>query len=220
MARKLFIVSILSVLSSGLCIYRYFFAFWPTYYQEKLYKEPRPLLREALGFLSTRKEHEKKALDLGAGSGNETAYLLKNGWKVWSVDNQEESIRVVGSRADIAPYLYDAKLITKSFAHIAWHELPQFDFIFAGYSLSFLCETEFCSVLNNIQQALKQGGVFAGHFFIPNNRILHWRARGAMTSYMPEEIIEFFKEHQIKLCGEFHRKNSKGVWFNVIVYKP
>src|SRR5438105_3724765 len=88
----------------GIATYKYFFKSWIPYYQERMYKEPRPLLIKALQFCNASTFSEKKALDLGAGSGNDTAWLLKNGWTVWANDKEIESINILSHREDIKSY--------------------------------------------------------------------------------------------------------------------
>ena len=119
---------LLLLLLGGLIMHKYFFKSWTPYYQEKLYQEPRPLLIQALGFFKDS-FYEKQALDLGAGAGNDIAYLLKHGWKVWANDVQEEAIKVIASRNDIQPYIHNLILMPKSFIDLPWDSFPQFDLI-------------------------------------------------------------------------------------------
>jgi SAM-dependent methyltransferase len=116
----------------GLALRKYFFKSWRPYYEEKLYKAPRPLLVKALAFVQD--SSQKRVLDLGAGAGNDTAYLLKQGWKVSANDIQEEAIEIIRSRQDIQPYSHSLVLMHKDFNDLPWNEFPQFDLIYAGYS--------------------------------------------------------------------------------------
>src|SRR5207244_4263975 len=107
--RFLFIV-FLSIIA-GIKVYRYLFKSWKPYYQEKLYKEPRPLLVKAIELIGKHGGKEKRALDLGAGAGNDTVFLLKNGWRVWANDVESEAIKIIAARTDIEPYKQNLVLI-------------------------------------------------------------------------------------------------------------
>jgi SAM-dependent methyltransferase len=137
------IVLIVVLVVFGVTTYKYFFKSWTPYFQEKLYKEPRPLLVQGLQIFNEHPQAEKNALDLGAGAGNDTAFLLKNGWAVWANDREIESMQVIATRKDVVPYKEKLTLIHSSFIDVEWNSLPSFNLIYAGYSLPFLDKDSF-----------------------------------------------------------------------------
>ena len=217
---KLVLLSI-SIIFFGIAIRRYFFKNWAPYYQKKLYKEPRPLLLKALDCFNNTFQ-EKRALDLGAGTGNDTAYLLKHGWKVWANDIEPEAIKVIASRNDIEPYAQNLILMQKSFIDLPWAHLPQFNLIYAGYSLPFAHPLEFMKIWNHIVQAIKPGGIFAGHFFGEYHGAFNWWVKRKMSFFTKEQLLRLFDDFHIDLFEELHETSKSGVIdhsFNVVAKK-
>ena len=189
-----FYVLIALILIMGLSAYKYFFKSWSSYYQEKLYKEPRPLLIQVLKIYDHYPHAEKKALDLGAGVGNDTAFLLKNGWSVWANDKESEALKILSTRKDIELYKDKLTLVEGSFTDIAWQTLPQFNLIYASYSLPFLTRDDFLQVWKHIITALESGGILAVHFFGSGHGGFNaWEKRG-MNFFTKEEIQALLKD--------------------------
>lgn len=207
--KKFFIIiSSIGLLTTAVYVYRYFFKSWSPYYQQKLYKEPRPLLTQALNFLEQNKE--KKALDLGAGVGNDTAYLLKNGWEVWANDVEKEAIELISSRRDIAPYKNKLMLIHKGFSELPWDNFPQFNLIYAGYSLPFARPNEFMNMWNQIRNHLTHNGVFAGHFFGPDHNGFNAWTKSKMSFFTKDDLIGLLEGLKIIVLEEYYEKASNG----------
>ncbi len=201
---------------------KYFFKSWTPYYQAKLYKEPSPLLVKALALGNDFSAQEKKALDLGAGAGNETAFLLKSGWRVWAEDAEPEAIKIIVMRNDIAPYKNNLVLIKKSFVDVPWDQLPQFDLIFAGYSLPFASQKDFFKIWQHIINALPAGGLFVGNFFGPEHKGFNWWTKRKMTFVTKEQLLTMLKDFKVELFEEFYGKDDAGIFehsFNVIARK-
>lgn len=209
------------VVISILC-YKYFFKSWSPYYQEKLYKDPRPLLVQALQLFNVDKSKTKNALDLGAGSGNDTAYLLKNGWHVWANDKESEAIRIIAKRIDIEPYQKNLTLIQAKFTDLLWDSLPVFDLIYAGYALPFINKDNFNEIWDNIIKALKPQGILAVHFFGTHHQGFNWWERKNMVFFTKEDTIHLLKDFGIILLEESCDKNDNGIIdhsFSVIACK-
>lgn len=204
------IIIVIFFLLVALALHRYFVKSWTTYYAQKLYKEPRPLLIQALEYFKTDLQ-EKKALDLGAGVGNDTAYLLAQGWHVWANDAESEALVLMKMRADIQLYAYNAILMHKSFSDLPWAVLPQFDLVYAGYSLPFVPHLEFMLLWQNVVQAIKPGGIFAAHFFDYDHGAFNQWTRRNMTFFTKEALLELFHAFKIESFKEIHEKNAQGV---------
>src|SRR5438552_8815878 len=95
---------------------------------------------------------EKRALDLGAGAGHDTAYLLKNGWQVWAIDEEKESTDFLQKREDIVPYTKSLKVMNTAFIDLPWDTLSQLRFylMYAAFSLPFMTRHNFFIVLPKI----------------------------------------------------------------------
>lgn len=195
---------------------------WSPHFQKRLYKEPRPLLMQALEIYNKSPNKEKKALDLGAGAGNETAFLLQNGWTVWANDREKESIEIISTRKDIQPYKDNLMLIQKSFTDIPWDNLPLFTMIYAIYALPFLDKNNFHHVWNAVVSHLETDGILAVSFFGPKHQVFGWWEARNMSFFTKKEILELFKDFDIKIFEELCEKNDENIMehvFTVIAQK-
>ncbi len=62
---------------------------WEDYYQKLQGREIRPLLINALEYYAAEPaKQERQAIELGFGDGTESAWLIKNGWHVWYVEEK------------------------------------------------------------------------------------------------------------------------------------
>lgn len=82
-----------------------------------------------------------KAIDIGCGAGNDSVYLLKNGWNVISIDkeNLEERISKRLSLEEIKRF----KFQKQNFEDM---KLEETDLIVANYSLSFCYKKKFYEI--------------------------------------------------------------------------
>jgi len=130
-------------------------------------KPPRENLKKALQIFAKEFDEKKArrrliAADLGAGAGNETIYLIENGWKVILVN--------------------------------------------ASISLPFVPRTEMKEVWKKIVDALREGGVFTGHFFGPEHA---WSNNPRMSFYSVKEIfVEFFDDYRFEIRFLFNKKGE------------
>jgi tellurite methyltransferase len=208
------VIFIILISIFGVATYKYFFKSWAPYYQKRLSQEPRPLLVEALKMYKENASAEKKVLELGAGSGNDTAWLLKNGWTVWANDREIESIKIISQRKDVDSYKERLHLIHADFLNLAWSELPQFDLIYASYALPFLDKNNFHIVWNHIIAQLKVDGILAVNFFDQRHQGFNAWEKRSMTFFTEEEIVDLFKGFKIEFFEE-----SDDYSFDVIVRK-
>ena len=220
-SKKLYILLfVFGFLCVGLFTYRYFVKSWAPYYQKKLYKEPRPLLLKALTHFPANTS--KNALDLGAGAGNDTAFLLNNNWHVWATDAEKEAIAIIDTRKDIQLHRTNLVLLHNSFIDMPWNTLPSFDFVYASYALPFAAPADFVSIWNHLEQSLKKDGIFAGNFFGPEQGGFNWWQKRNMTLLTKEQVQALFASFEIIVFEESHGKDDRGIFdhsFNVIARK-
>lgn len=151
---------------------------WKEYLTKTANNEPSKLLIEALGYA----QKSGPALDLGAGALNEAYYLSSLGYTVTAVDSNP-----------------DVKLYLKEDKHPIDLEITKFnDFSFplnhyvvinARYSLPFNDPKTFANVLMRITASLKEGGVFVGQLFGPEDE---WSHRTDMNFHTREQIETLF----------------------------
>lgn len=66
----------------------------PLKYYEKTFKmKPNPMVVGVIEILSIFKHRGKTALDLGAGAGRDSKYLLKRGYRVTAVDKDPNAVK-------------------------------------------------------------------------------------------------------------------------------
>jgi SAM-dependent methyltransferase len=218
--RKYFVVA--AILLGSIFCYKYFFKSWSPYYQEKLYKNPRPLLIQALQSFNEYSGKERKALDLGAGAGNDTAFLLKNGWHVWANDKEPQAIQIMSTRTDIEPYKNNITFIQARFSDVPWDTLPLFDLVYAGYALPFVDKDSFYGLWRNIFNALKPQAIFAAHFFGSGHEGFNAWEKRSMNFFTKAEIVHLLQGFEIIILEESTDINEHGIMdhsFSVIARK-
>lgn len=163
---------------------------------------------------------ERFAIDLGSGSGRDTAELLRRGWKVLAVDNEPEAIKWV--RSATKPK-YHARLRTRlvSFEKV---KLPKCDLVNASYSLPFCSPERFASFWRRILASIRPGGRFAGHFFGVRDE---WARDSLMTFHTVRQVKSrlSYLETEFFLEREWNGTTASGLrkhWhvFSVVARKP
>lgn len=155
---------------------------WERFYQFTHDSPPWPLVERAVALLP----EGGRALDLGAGAGRDTRYLLAHGFAVTAVDADahaaerlralaDERLRVVHSTFEAFPF-----------------EPRSYDLISAQFALPFVPEPAFSAVFARLVEALRveahtPGGIFAGQFFGVNDE---WNTPGRRMTFVTRERAE------------------------------
>ena len=130
-------------------------ATWSDYYEQNDAREPREMLLRVLDRFGPGARH---AVDLGCGSGIDTAAMLARGWTVFAADAEQEAIDRLRSR--IAPALRPR--LTAVVSAMEDVSIPASDLVWAGYS-SFFCRPDrFPAVWSSIRSSVRPSGRFAG----------------------------------------------------------
>ncbi len=119
--------------------------------------EPRDSLLKALQYFNENLPSKKRAIDLGTGNGRDTYALLQSNWNVQAYDRSEAAIANLKAHPQL-------KTSCCSFETIPWETL-EVELVNASFALPFCPMNVFPQVWNGIENALVEGGVFAGHFF-------------------------------------------------------
>ena len=100
------------------------------------------------------------AVDLGAGTGRDTAELIRRGWRVLAIDREAEAIgrlhELVGADGG------RLETITARYEQVDW---PACDLLNASFALPFCSPSEFPRVWSRIVDSIVPGGRFAGQLF-------------------------------------------------------
>lgn len=101
------------------------------------------------------------ALDLGAGAGVETGFLIQNGWNVTAIDKE------IINKAEIETRLDDKQKTRLNFKEYSFEELigkpelykEQYDLVIGINSLFFCSKEKIDELLRQIGSSLKPGGI-------------------------------------------------------------
>jgi len=98
------------------------------------------------------------ALDLGAGAGKDSRYLLENGYRVTAVDSDPASKKFLQK-------LPDQNKLTIVTATLQDFDFEKYNLITSWFTLSFLPEEDLIDVFSKIKESLNPGGIFTGNVF-------------------------------------------------------
>jgi len=126
-------------------------------------------------------DHPGHALDLGCGAGRDTRWLLSQGWQVTAVDAQPEAI------AYLAGLPQDKLRAVHSNFEDFEFEPEAYDLISSQFSLPYVPESSFYDLFARVKQAIKPGGVFAGHFFGNHDE---WNTPESNMTFLAREEVD------------------------------
>ncbi len=118
--------------------------------------DARPTLLDALA----RFPAPGLAVDLGCGTGRDTAELLRRGWRVVAVDREQEALDRL--HALVGPDSPQLETRHGRLEEAAW---PACDLVNASFALPFCPPESFPAVWRRIVESLRPGGRFCGQLF-------------------------------------------------------
>ncbi|WP_431277725.1 class I SAM-dependent methyltransferase [Leifsonia poae] len=150
---------------------------WSEFYTEQGGRGVRPTFTAGLEAWAdtTGTSAPGDAVDLGCGDGVETRQLAEQGWHVLAIDSDPDVEKRV--RAEVGDALASRVDVRRaSFETLG--DLPESDFIYAGFALPFCDPGHFPYLWADIRDALRPGAVFAGELFGPDDE---WFGRAGMN---------------------------------------
>lgn len=156
---------------------------WENYYQKTKGRATRKVLLDVLDIIEkgTPKD-SRNAIDLGCGTGIETAILLERGWSVLAIDSEPGAIRHLIQ--NVSEEFRDR--LETQVAKFEEVSLREADLIHASLSLPFCHPDHFPYLWEKIVSAIQPGGRFAGDFF------------GIRDSWANEPDMTFLTEEQVR----------------------
>jgi len=143
------------------------------------------------------------AVDLGCGSGRDTAALTQFGFRVVAIDGRREALMRVLHRRDV-----DRRRLTCQLASFPDVDLPQdVQLINASHSLHFCPPTRFMGFWAYLWDRLAPGGRICGHLFgvddhFGKNRSLSTFDANQVQALLTPFNVEMFSESRGRLPGK------------------
>jgi membrane dipeptidase len=160
--------------------------------------DARPTLLDALD----RFDEPGLAVDLGAGTGRDTAELLRRGWSVIAIDGQREAIdRLLALVGGESPRL---ETRVARFEDERW---PPCDLVNASYALPLAEPERFDAVWRRIVDSLRPGGRFSGQVYGVNDT---WAGSGIVVKTRAE-VDEMLAPFVVERLEEFDGEDATAI---------
>jgi tellurite methyltransferase len=194
---------------------------WSQYY-DAAGEDPRDTLLDALRRFDEDGAQPGLAVDLGCGTGRDTAELLRRGWTVLAVDGEPEAIERLRRRADVDG---DArKRLQTCVARFEDAEWPPADLVNASFSLAFCPPRAFSRLWDHVVRSLRPGGRFSGHLFGDRDG---WADEPEMTFLTRAEVEALLDPLAVERLDEVEEdgttaRGAEKHWhlFHVVALKP
>ena len=129
------------------------------YEKSKMFNRPSALLR---GFFNMKLNEElknKTAIDFGCGVGNDTQFLIENGFFVTCVDKNSRAKELVYEKLqDCNKYQF----LNEDFKDV---KLPKVDLFYSCLSLQFINPKDIDGVMKKINESINERGFFVRKLF-------------------------------------------------------
>jgi len=158
--------------------------------------DPRATLLDALARFDT----PGLAVDLGAGTGRDTAELLRRGWRVIAIDREQYAVDRLSAIA--SPPQLETRL-----ARFEDAEWPPSDLVNSSFALPFCPPREFPRLWERIVDSLRRGGRFCGQLFGDHD---DWAGSGVVV-HTRDEVRELLAPFEVELLDEFDQDGKTAV---------
>lgn len=124
------------------------------YKQSQIFNKPSSLLRGFFNMKLNEKLKGKKAIDFGCGVGNDTKFLIENGFFVTCIDKRSKSKELAYEKLQ-GSNKYE--FINEEFKEV---KLPKVDLFYSCLSLQFINPGDLDNVMKKINDSIKEDGFF------------------------------------------------------------
>ena len=140
------------------------------------------------------------AVDLGCGTGRDTAELLRRGWRVLAIDGEAEAIARLGKREDLAPdAAHRLETLVARFEDARWSAT---DLVNSSFALPFCPPEQFDEVWRRIVVSLRRGGRFSGQLFGERDG---WASEPDMSFLSRARTEEILSDFELERFDEVER---------------
>ena len=170
------------------------------YYATTMNNKPSALIRKFFINNYNQRLQGNVATDLGCGTGNDTAFLLDNGFKVTAID-QEEQVREIIKNKNLNEE--NLKVIIEDFSKI---EISNSDLLLANFSLFFVKEN-FDEFIENLLKNINLKGFFVGNFLGKED---DWNT--TRTTVEKDKLLDHFKDFEMFYFSEekYYKDTANG----------
>ena len=119
-----------------------------------MFNKPAPLLQGFFNMKLNEKLKGKKAIDFGCGVGNDTKFLIENGFFVTCVDKNSKSKELVCKKLQSSNKY---EFLNEEFKDV---KLPKVDLFYSCLSLQFIKPVDLDNVMKKINDSIKESGFF------------------------------------------------------------
>jgi membrane dipeptidase len=158
--------------------------------------DPRPTLLAALG----RFDEPGFAVDLGAGTGRDSAELVRWGWRVLAIDREPEA----GERLRAIAPPPQLETLVAPFEQAEW---PPCDLVNASYSLPFCSPALFPSLWTRLVASLRPGGRFCGQLLGDRDE---WAGSGVGV-HTRAEVASLLEPFEVERLDEIDEDGTTAV---------
>ncbi|MFY9615534.1 MAG: class I SAM-dependent methyltransferase [Candidatus Dormiibacterota bacterium] len=121
-----------------------------------------------------------EALDVGAGAGRDTGYLLRQGWRVTAVDASPYAAAALRR----LPRQRNLQVVISG---IEEFEPAAYDLVNAQFSLPFISPTHFDATVRRLRDSVRPDGIMAATFFGKHDE---WNVAGTGLTFSTRPDIE------------------------------
>jgi len=178
---------------------------WNKYHLNKLYQPHAKITEGALKLF----RNSGVAIDFGCGCGNDTSFLINEGWKVWAIDGESSALEILRQRNDITSFT-NLTTLSQKFENITWNHLPNVDLFLAVNTLPFCKPDKFYGIWKNITSKVNPNGRFAGHFFGIHYEGFTNTEMTNMTFLSKENVLCLFENFEIESFREIEEDGVSG----------
>ena len=125
-------------------------------------------------------EEPGEALDVGAGAGRDTAYLLRQGWRVTAVDaspSAATALRRMPRQRNLQVFV----------SAVEDFDPATYDLVNAQFSLPFIPPAQFQATVRDLRDSVRPGGIMAATFFGMHDE---WNVAGTELSFSTRVDVE------------------------------